>query len=114
MASTAAISAVAENGPVLHVIQGCKMAATNSLVQTRINAVIKAEAPAVLETIGLTVSDAVCLMLTRVAHEKALLFEPRIPNATTVAAKNEAKAGKLEKVALDDLQAARCAPLPAH
>jgi hypothetical protein len=38
--------------------------------------------------------------------KKALLFEPRIPNATTVAAKNGAKAGTLEKVALDDLKAA--------
>jgi DNA-damage-inducible protein J len=42
------------------------MAAANSLVQRRRNAEIKAEASAVLATIGLTVSDAVRLMLTRV------------------------------------------------
>jgi DNA-damage-inducible protein J len=85
-------------------MQWCKMA-SNSLVQTRINSEIKTEAAAVLETIGLTVSDAVRLMLTRVALEKALPFELLIPNATTVAAMKEARTGKLEKVALADLQA---------
>ncbi len=72
------------------------MAAANALVQTRINPKIKAEAAAVLETIGLTVSDAVRLMLTRVAHEKALPFEPLIPNAATIAAMRDARAGKVK------------------
>jgi DNA-damage-inducible protein J len=44
---------------------------------------------------GLTVSDAVRLMLTRVAREHALPFDPLIPNATTVAAMKEARAGGL-------------------
>jgi DNA-damage-inducible protein J len=39
---------------------------------------------------GLTVSDAVRLMLTKVAHEHALPFDPLIPNATTIAAMKEA------------------------
>jgi len=77
----------------------------NSLVQTRINSEIKEEASAVLQAIGLTVSDAVRLMLTRVAREKALPFEPLIPNEETIAAMKEAREGKLETVTLDDLQA---------
>jgi DNA-damage-inducible protein J len=77
----------------------------NSLVQTRINAEIKEEAATVLQAIGLTVSDAVRLMLTRVAHEKALPFEPLIPNEVTIAAMKEAREGKLETVTLKDLQA---------
>uniref|UniRef100_E6QM34 DNA-damage-inducible protein n=1 Tax=mine drainage metagenome TaxID=410659 RepID=E6QM34_9ZZZZ len=77
----------------------------NSLVQTRIDAAIKEEASTVLQAIGLTVSDAVRLMLTRVAHEKALPFEPLIPNEATIAAMKEARGGKLETVTLDDLQA---------
>ena len=77
----------------------------NSLVQTRINAEIKEEASTVLRAIGLTVSDAVRLMLTRVAREKALPFEPLIPNEVTIAAMKEAREGKLETVTLDDLQA---------
>jgi DNA-damage-inducible protein J len=77
----------------------------NSLVQTRINAEIKEEAATVLQAIGLTVSDAVRLMLTRVAREKALPFEPLIPNDVTIAAMKEARERKLETVTLDDLQA---------
>lgn len=54
--------------------------AANALVQTRIDGKVKDEAAAVLSAMGLTVSDAVRLMLTRVAHDKALPFEPLIPN----------------------------------
>jgi DNA-damage-inducible protein J len=55
----------------------------NQLVQTRIDGRIKEEAAAVR------------LMLTRVAREHALPFDPLIPNATTVAAMMEARAGNL-------------------
>ena len=78
----------------------------NALVQTRINAEIKDEAAVVLQAIGLTVSDAVRLMLTRVAYEKALPFAPLVPNQATIAAMKEAREGKLETVTLDDLQSA--------
>lgn len=80
--------------------------AANQLVQTRIDGEIKAEASAVLAAMGLTVSDAVRLMLTKVAREKALPFEPLIPNETTIAAMKEARHGKLETVTLDGLRAA--------
>jgi DNA-damage-inducible protein J len=68
----------------------------NALVQTRIDGKVKDEASAVLAAMGLTVSDVVRLMLTRVAHDKALPFEPLIPNAETVAAMREARAGNLK------------------
>ena len=84
--------------------------AANALVQTRINGTIKAEATAVLASMGLTVSDAVRLLLTRVAHDKALPFEPFRPNAETIAAMEEARAGNLKsypdfKALLADLDA---------
>jgi DNA-damage-inducible protein J len=79
--------------------------AANALVQTRINFKIKQEATTVLESIGLTVSDAVRLMLTRVARDKALPFEPLTPNKKTIAAMRAVRAGKLETVSLDDMQA---------
>ncbi|CAN1567009.1 RelB DNA-damage-inducible protein J [Caulobacteraceae bacterium] len=41
----------------------------NALIQTRIDEDIKARASAVLEKSGLTVSDAVRIMLTRTANE---------------------------------------------
>ena len=71
--------------------------AANQLVQARIDGVIKEEAAAVLAAMGLTVSDAVRLLLTKVAQEKALPFEPLIPNAVTIAAMKDERAGNLAK-----------------
>lgn len=48
--------------------------ASNALVQTRIDADVKARATAVLEQLGLTVSDTVRILLTRIANEGALPF----------------------------------------
>ena len=70
--------------------------ATNSLVQARIDPEVKKEASLVLASMGLSVSDAVRLLLVRVAAEKALPFEPLIPNETTLAAMREARAGRLQ------------------
>ncbi|KMJ43696.1 XRE family transcriptional regulator [Xenorhabdus khoisanae] len=67
--------------------------AANQLVQARIDGEIKEEAAAVLAAMGLTVSDAVRMMLTRVAREKVLPFEPLIPNETTIAAMKESRKG---------------------
>ncbi|OLP61003.1 damage-inducible protein [Xaviernesmea oryzae] len=49
--------------------------AANALVQTRIDADIRDRAAAVLEPMGLTVSDAVRILLTRTANEGALPME---------------------------------------
>ena len=46
--------------------------AANALVQTRIDADVKERATAVLDNIGLTVSDVMRIVLTRVANEGAL------------------------------------------
>lgn len=48
--------------------------AANALVQTRIDADVKAKATEVLDKLGLTVSDAVRIFLTRTANEGALPF----------------------------------------
>jgi DNA-damage-inducible protein J len=47
----------------------------NALVQTRIDPAVKARAAAVLEELGITVSEAVRILLTRTAKEGALPFE---------------------------------------
>jgi DNA-damage-inducible protein J len=76
----------------------------NALVTTRINENIKQEAADVLATMGLTVSDAVRLMLTKIAREKSLPFELWQPNAETIAAMQEARSGKLQSFdSVDDL-----------
>lgn len=78
---------------------------SNAVVRARIDEHIKEEATAVLAAMGLTVSDAFRILLTRVAREKALPFEPLVPNAATIEAMKEARRGNLEAVALKDLQA---------
>jgi DNA-damage-inducible protein J len=69
--------------------------AANALVQTRVLSDIKEDAATVLAAMGLTISDAVRMLLTRVAREKALPFSPLVPNATTIAAMEEARRGNL-------------------
>ena len=68
-----------------------------ALVQARIDEAVKEEVASVLSAMGLTISDAVRLLLTRVAHEHALPFDPLIPNEQTLGAMREARAGKLPK-----------------
>lgn len=68
----------------------------NAVVRARIDEQIKEEATVVLASMGLTVSDAFRLMLTRVAKEKALPFEPLVPNAETIKAMKQARRGKLD------------------
>jgi DNA-damage-inducible protein J len=70
----------------------------NAVVRARIDGAIKAEAEAVLASIGLTVSDAFRLMLTRIAREKKLPFEPLIPNEETIDAMKAARCGELVEV----------------
>ncbi|MDD5306910.1 MAG: type II toxin-antitoxin system RelB/DinJ family antitoxin [Deltaproteobacteria bacterium] len=70
---------------------------TNTIVQARVDGEVKDEAAAVLAAMGLTVSDAVRMLLTRVAREKALPFEPLTPNAKTIKAMREARAGRTAK-----------------
>jgi DNA-damage-inducible protein J len=56
--------------------------AENAVVRTRINHEVKEQATAVLEPLGLTVSDVMRIVLTRVAKEGALPFE-LAPNRLT-------------------------------
>jgi DNA-damage-inducible protein J len=65
------------------------------MVHVRIDKRIKTKAAKTLASMGLSVSDAVRVLLTRVAAEKALPFDVKVPNATTVAAMREARGGKV-------------------
>jgi DNA-damage-inducible protein J len=51
----------------------------------------------VLAAMGLTVSDAFRLMMVRIAAEKALPFDPLVPNRKTITAIKEARRGGLRK-----------------
>ena len=71
---------------------------SNTVVRARIDAQLKEEAAAVLAAIGLTVSDAFRLMIVRIARDKAMPFEPLIPNAETIEAMKAARRGDLTNV----------------
>jgi DNA-damage-inducible protein J len=74
----------------------------NTVVRAYIDAKVKKEAEDVLASLGLTVSDALRLLLARVAAEKALPFEPLVPNKRTVDAIEAARRGELTTVASPD------------
>ena len=68
---------------------------SNTVVRARIDGQIKEEAAAVLDAMGLTVSDAFRMLLTRIAKERALPFEPLVPNEETIQAMQEARVGRV-------------------
>lgn len=70
----------------------------NAVVRARIDEATKVEAAAVLASMGLSLSDAFRLLLRRVAAEKALPFEPLVPNAETIEAMRAARRGELVTV----------------
>lgn len=78
------------------------MTTKNSVVRARIDGDIKAEAEAVLAAIGLTSSEAFRMMMTRIAKEKMLPFEPLVPNDETIEAIKAARRGELVKVGSTD------------
>lgn len=60
-------------------------------VCARVDEALKTEAAAVLDSIGLTMSDAIRMLLTRIARDKALPSELKVPNAETIAAMLEGR-----------------------
>lgn len=76
----------------------------NAVVRARIDERTKDEAATILAAAGLTISDAVRMMLFRIVAEKALPFDPLAPNAETIEAMKAARRGELMAVGgLDDL-----------
>jgi DNA-damage-inducible protein J len=63
--------------------------ATTTMLHVRIDENIKAQATETLGAMGLTVSDAVRVFLTRVVADKQMPFVLRAPNTETLAAMEE-------------------------
>lgn len=70
----------------------------DTYVRARIDTHTKEMAADALEAMGLSISDAIRLLMLRVADEKRLPFEVKAPNATTRKAIAELEAGKGKKV----------------
>jgi DNA-damage-inducible protein J len=69
------------------------------MVHIRVDGEVKEQAAEALATMGLTVSDAVRLLLIRVAAEKAMPFEVRVPNRETLAAMEAGERGEVFRAA---------------
>ena len=86
--------------------------AVTSMVHVRVDEQLKAEATETLAAMGLSVSEAVRVFLTRVVADRQMPFALKVPNAETRAAFGEAQAivqarrGRFESASdlFDDLE----------
>jgi DNA-damage-inducible protein J len=77
---------------------------STSMVHVRVDENIKTQATETLASMGLTVSDAVRVFLTRVVTDQQLPFALQAPNAATRAAMREARTiGKARQVSAKEL-----------
>jgi len=86
------------------------MHTNDSYVRARIDSNTKQRASDALEAMGLSISDAIRLLMFRIADEHRLPFEVRVPNATSQKAIAELETGKGKKfksidALMDDLNA---------
>lgn len=70
------------------------MLKANTSVRTRIDARTKRLATMACDLMGLSISDVMRLLLIRIAEEKRLPFEIKVPNTVTLQAMRELEAGK--------------------
>ena len=89
--------------------------AHSTMLHVRVDNEIKTQASEALAAMGLTVSDAVRILLKRVVNDQAFPLELKVPNAQTRAAMAEARtmmqaqAARFESAdaLIDDLEKAR-------
>jgi DNA-damage-inducible protein J len=78
----------------------------DTYVRARIDTKIKERAESALDAMGLSISDAIRLLMVRIAKEERIPFEIRVPNSKTRKAIAELESGKGRKFAsVEDLMA---------
>ncbi len=70
------------------------MTIADTYVRARIDMATKNRASDALEAMGLSISDAIRMLMLRIADEKQLPFSVRVPNAKTKKAIAELETGK--------------------
>lgn len=73
------------------------MSSADTYVRARIDSGTKVLATQALEAMGLTISDAIRLLMLRIATEHRLPFDVKVPNATTRKALEQLESGKAKK-----------------
>lgn len=74
-----------------------RVVAQDSVVRARIDEKTKRQAEKVFAACGMTLSDAIRIMLTKTAREKEIPFSIHTPNAKTLRAIRDAQKGKLHR-----------------
>lgn len=86
------------------------MIRSDTYVRARIDTATKELAADALQAMGLSISDAIRLLMLRVAEERRLPFEVKVPNSRTQKAITELESGKGKRFAtvnalMEDLNA---------
>ncbi len=82
------------------------MSTADTYVRARIDTETKERASEALELMGLSISDAIRLLMMRIADEHRLPFEVKVPNSKTRKAIKELESGKGKRVkTVNDLMA---------
>lgn len=67
---------------------------TDTVIRARIETATKERASAALEAMGLSISDAIRLLMVRIAEEQRFPFDVKVPNAATRKAIEQLEKGK--------------------
>ena len=91
-------------------LEAIRMIRTDTYVRARIDTTTKELAADALEAMGLSISDAIRLLMLRVAKERRLPFEVKVPTKATQQAITELELGKGKRFAtvnalMEDLNA---------
>ena len=73
------------------------MSIADTYVRARIDTATKERAADALDAMGLSISDAIRLLMLRIADEQRLPFDLKVPNARSRKARTELEAGKGRK-----------------
>ncbi len=86
-------------------------ALANEIVRVRINEQLKNDATAVLESMGLTMSDAIRIFLKRVVDEKALPFTLKMPRHLDASQMSKEEFDALMEKSFRDVEEGRVLPM---
>ena len=86
-------------------------ALANEIVRVRINEQLKNDATAVLESMGLTMSDAIRIFLKRVVDEKALPFTLKMPRHLDASQMSKEEFDALMEQSFRDVEEGRVVPM---
>jgi len=82
------------------------MATETAMIHVRVDQDLKTKATVTLSKMGLSMSDAVRLLLKRIEADQAFPFAVKVPNAETIAAMEAAERGEVTSFAtIEDLMA---------